>query len=444
MKSVDFDLWYSNWGELKGKISRFCELKYKMSESEISTKCSSLQCVMNHALEDICNYFKSEEESVEKLCFLIRNIDVMISCIFDIYADLLGIKCGRHEPKFDFYKRCFDSEEYAYIIRDFRILRSMILAHPISTKFDFDITDKNIFLRNFISKFDGVNIKKTKGGQNVIYLEDILCTRSKIFGYGEGSYYLRLCYNCSYNTYSAPVHIDNDINLTIDTIIHIIKDLSVKIANIVEHEELKLRERKLCINNDSILSYINSLNDELYVRFPLAISIEKIKNYSIDDKLDNLKAFSDENDCYEVVEVHNSIINDCLLFFNVKFEDRTQDKYNIFLDYLKRQLKKIENDLQSMHYDENKDYFHYLDCYLDDLNYEHEKIQYLKDSDRFPFKEGIFDYSKASFAEECFHSIISNIEKYIPLDKSVNDKGLYCQYMAAVYLSNLEKRGNQQ
>lgn len=424
MKNVNFESWFKWHNVSVHKIERFCELRKCSDEDFI--KCDSMLCAINHAISDIYTYFKNQVDSRAELCFLVRNIDFIISCIKDINNILFATGTSNNEIV---YGKCFVDSK---VISKFRFFRSLILAHPI-TKYTNDIKLFGLELNN-------------KDKQSILYLEDIICGNIILHDNDNYKYKLRLCRKDSSQPIFVNLDFDEYITDVINVIIKSVKDLCKKLYRKIKVKEVELRNCRLNIDNTNMLTYINSLHKELRVRYPSYIREEHINYFDVSDNLSELQPFNySENDLCKNI-VYNSVIKDCLIFFSVKFSDATQIKYDVFLEYLKKELKRIEHDLQTMHYDENKDYFSYLYCYMRGLingDIIHRDLQVLQYGDRFPFI-GSFDYFKLSDAESCLYHIIGEIEKYIHLDKSVNDKGLYCQYMAAVYLSNLEKRGNRQ
>lgn len=129
------------------------------------------------------------------------------------------------------------------------------------------------------------------------------------------------------------------------------------------------------------------------------------------------------------------------MFYTAHFSKETQEKYDIFLKYIENELHKIENDLQRMQFNEDN-YFKllYNPEFAPHLSYEHEKMEYLIDSNEKSYTEEFIDNdtkSNALWGIRCFRLLIPYISEYIPVDVSVTDKELYCQYVAAQYLSNI-------
>ena len=147
--SLNYDLWRERHNECAEKVHRICEL----NQSKDSVKCNSALCVMNHAMQDIRAYFKRNVRSSAELCFLIRNIDVIITGILDINNILLGIGLNKPEKAIE---RCFTDKA---IICKFRTLRSLILAHPVDTHYVNDRGEsETVYLDDitpFNPKFDG-------------------------------------------------------------------------------------------------------------------------------------------------------------------------------------------------------------------------------------------------------------------------------------------------
>lgn len=128
-----------------------------------------------------------------------------------------------------------------------------------------------------------------------------------------------------------------------------------------------------------------------------------------------------------------------LAIFKARFVNETQAKYDKFLDYLQSELKKVEDDLQQMNFNEDK-YFIllYNNNFAPGYSYECSKMEYLLDSDEKSYTDEIIENNTSSntlWGIRCFQILIPYISKYIPVDLSVSDRELYCQYIAANYLS---------
>ena len=92
-----------------------------------------------------------------------------------------------------------------------------------------------------------------------------------------------------------------------------------------------------------------------------------------------------------------------------------------------------------MKFNEDK-YFNllYNKNFAQDHSYECSKMEYLLDSDEKSYTDEIIENntsSNALWGIRCFQILIPYISKYIPVDLSVSDRELYCQYIAANYLS---------
>lgn len=111
---MDYD--YRDWTEKHNKcvdaVRRICELDSKYDIN----RCASATAVMNFSMLDIDGYFKNNNQTSAELCFLIRNIDVIITSILDLNHDLLGVGLSKQDKAI---KKCFNQPE---IIHGFRTL----------------------------------------------------------------------------------------------------------------------------------------------------------------------------------------------------------------------------------------------------------------------------------------------------------------------------------
>ena len=388
----DYELWIKNHDKCVKNVRRFCGL----SSNKDSVKCNSILCVINNAMQDIQSYFKNNIKSSAELCFLIRNIDVIVTGILDINNLLLGVGLNKTEKAIE---RSFTDKK---IICGFRILRSQILAHPVDTNYPND-----------------------RGESEIVYLEDIIPFNSQFDSYlvkTKCDYVKRMCRPESDNSYFEPLSEENDIIPVINVIIESVKLLSDNIDKQIELKESLLLKQPLCLEKNTISNYIISLDRELENRYPASVQ--------------NYEYMSGEKE-------HYSIVHQCLMFFEAKFEKKTQEKYDKFLSYLKCELQKIEDDLQQMEFNEDK-YFSmlYNSDFASSFSYECSKMCYLLESNKKSYTEeysGNDTVSNTLWGIRCFRILIPFIRKYIPVDLNVSDRGLYCEYVAANYLSYFGK-----
>ncbi|NMA66814.1 MAG: hypothetical protein GX957_11345 [Clostridiaceae bacterium] len=386
---------YKDWVEKHNKcvkvVNRLCELDISKYDGD---KCASAMAVMNSSMQDIDKYFKKNNRTSAELCFLIRNIDVIITSIRHLNHELLDVGLSNKA-----IKKCFNQPK---IIYDFRTLRSQLLAHPVDTKYIND-----------------------EGQTEIIYLEDILPANS-MYGLkiGEHDYILKMCYPDTKLSHFEPLKIDTDIIPVINEIVDGISLLTEELQKSISEYEEKLRNEPLVIDNSDMESYIMTLDDELKKRYPSCVTDTKCSDGSVK---------------------HYSIVHGCLKYIEASFSNETQEKYDIFLDYIKSELKRIENDLQAMTYDSSEDSY-FLLCYNPDFakdeDYAKEKMAYLCKSNATSFtEEDIPDTttSDALWGIQQFKKLIPYIEQYIPVDTTVSDRELYCEYIAAEYLSNKER-----
>lgn len=390
---MDYD--YRDWTEKHNKcvdvVRRICELDSKYDIN----RCASATAVMNFSMLDIDGYFKNNNQTSAELCFLIRNIDVIITSILDLNHDLLGVGLSKQDKAI---KKCFNQPE---IIHGFRTLQSLILAHPIDT--------------NYIND---------EGQRETVYLEDIL-PANKLIKLGKRDYTLRMCRPDTEFSHFKPLKIDTDIIPVINETVNGIKLLTGKLQKIISEYEEKLQNEPLIIDNSDMEKYIMTLDNELKRRYPSCVTDTEYDDGSVK---------------------HYSIVYDRLKYIKVSFLSKTQEKYNIFLDYIMSELKRIENDLQAMTYDSSEKSYFSL-CHNPDFakneSYAKEKMIYLYESNTTSFTEEDISNatrSNALWGVQQFKKLIPYIEQYIPVDTTVSDRELYCEYVAAIYLSNISER----
>lgn len=392
--SIDYELWRKRHTECVLTVQRLCELDKRSDAKERSVKCNSALCVMKNAMQDIQGYFQRDERSSAELCFLLRNIDVIVTGILDINNLLLGIGLNKQEKAIE---RCFTEKE---TISSFRTLRSLVLAHPVDTHY-----------------ING------KGESETVYLEDVLPFNPAIDGLiikKKCDYVKRMCKPESNESFFEPLIINEDIVPSINTIIDSVELLTKEIGKQIVIAETDLTKQKLVLVKETIQDYIISLDKELEKRYPSAVENIEYEDGTVD---------------------HYSIVYECLMYYNAEFAKTTMEKYQIFLQYIASELRKIENDIQNMEFDEDK-YFTrlYNSDFASPYFYEQQKMEYLRSSDETSYTEnhiGDDTPSNELWGIRCFRILIPYIEKYIPVDVSVSDKELYCLYVAAKYISNI-------
>lgn len=392
--TIDYDLWKRKHSICVEKILRACDLDKSKDAVKNAVKCNSTLCVIKNAMLDIQAYFDRNKKNSAELCFLIRNIDVIITGLLDINHILFGIGLRKQENA---VARCFTDKD---VINKFRNLRSLIHAHPVDTNFAND-----------------------KGELEIVFLEDIRPYNPSTDGLlvkVNCDYVKRMCRPESHHSFFEPLSIEVDIlpviSIIIDSLDRLICETDKKIAS----EEQALTSQHLNLSNDSIQEYILSLDKELERRYPSVV-----ENVEYNDGTTR----------------HYSIIYECLMFYNAHFKKETEAVYGQFLNYLEKELKRIEVDLQNMEFDEDK-YFSLLYCsdFAPSLSYEKQKMEYLRESNEKSYTEkyiGNDISSNALWGIRCFRLLMPFIEQYIPVDTSVSDKELYCQYVAAGYLSTI-------
>lgn len=392
---MDYD--YKDWTEKHNhcveSVRRICELDSKYDIN----RCASAMAVMNFSMQDIDGYFKNNNRTPAELCFLIRNIDVIITSILDLNHDLLDVGLNRQDKAIE---RCFNQPE---IIHDFRTLRSLLLAHPVDTYYIND-----------------------EGQSETVYLEDILLASpmDELMKMGEHDYKLRMCRPDKESSHFKPLKIDTDIIPVINEIVNGIILLTEKLQKIISEYEEKLQNEPLIIDTSDMGKYIMTLDNELKKRYPSCVTDIEYTDGCVK---------------------HYSIVYDCLKYIKASFLSKTQEKYDIFLDYIMSELKRIEKDLQAMTYGSSEESYFSL-CYNPDFakneSYAKEKMAYLDESDATSFTEEDIPNttpSNALWGIQQFKKLIPYIEQYIPVDTTVSDRELYCEYIAAEYLSNIER-----
>ena len=391
--------------ECNRNIKRFSELK-KLNAPEFAgfqyeIKCNAALMVIKNSMEDALTGIRKEIKTTAELCFLIRNIDVSIECILSLNNVLFETGLNKQNKA---VKICFEHPE---VVKEFRKLRSFVLAHPINTSY----TDNN-------------------GNETTAYIEDVLPKRNldSLFGLSEEhDFALRMTIpsGSKDSTESKSgyigLKIDTDIVPMMEEIKIGLSMISKKAKDKIDEIEKTLKETPLVLDRSSKERYIISLDKELQKRYP-----SEVEDTLYDDG----------------TKYHWSIIYNCLAYYSAKFKNETQKRYDIFLQYITKELQRIENDLQSMTYsEEDNDYFNlfYNNEFAKNKGYEKEKVGYLKESDNTSYtKDIISDTTKSDilWGIQAFNCLIPDIEQYIPIDTDVPDKWLYCEYIAANYLSN--------
>lgn len=113
-------------------------------------------CVVDRAMMDIDYYFKTNACSRESFIYLIRNIDFVVTSVIALNENLGFIADKKNGKKL---KKSFGIDDHK-TIEDFRILRSMVLAHPVNTNFINDNGESSIVYLENIYPMRGSNVLK--------------------------------------------------------------------------------------------------------------------------------------------------------------------------------------------------------------------------------------------------------------------------------------------
>lgn len=292
----NYEYWSDIHNTCRDLIVRLCELNKKADKYK---SLSALE-VMSHSMQDIKKYFDNKTVSSAEICYLIRNIDFLITCILDLNNILFGIGLNKQGKAIE---KCFLNPEY---ITKFRTLRSLVLAHPVDT-----------------------NYRDELGNQKIIYLEDILPPQKfdYVHNLGEYDYKVVLCEPDSSNSTSHGLNVERDIVPAIKCIIESTEKLSDKVKENINEFEEKLKNTLLDLDKSCNQSYIDSLELELIRRYPSSVTDDELEDGSIRH--------------YSIVTKYKKYLE------NPKYKDYAMFEY-----------KKIEHDLQNMTFDQDEgEYF---------------------------------------------------------------------------------------
>ena len=387
--------------ELINICDKYCEMQKNIQKTSdaknnkaiAKEKMLSATALLRNTRYDICHYFEGKP-SRDSLRALISNIDAAVECIRHLNNAVLDVGLSSYEKSI---KKCFLNPK---IIIDFRDLRSLILAHPFDT-------------------WQGENFQ---GYLEDIYLNDGLLQHSV----GKDCEYVLSIHHPKSDVPSfRGLSHEKDICPVIDEITVAVNLLLERV--LLKYDELveNLKATPLNIDETNIKTYLDSLEQEMYIRCPWEISDAPM--------IDN-----EGNDC---IEHCNSLLSKCYMYFDMHYSIQdTEEKYQKFLDYIKSELKRIEHDLQTMEIDDNTYFSLEHGSFCDGMGYECEKMFYLYDSDETSWTTEPINQpcSNALWGVRCFRKLMPYIEQYFTVDTSVSDKGLYCQYVLASYLHNIE------
>ena len=319
-------------------------------------------------------------KTYSKLCALVYDIHQLISHIIDLNCAIFNIN---RNDLHDVMQKCFYNP---LLIDKFNILYNLIIPY-------YRHKENTLVVTHF---------------DKVVRVNNILTANE----------YKRL-YNLS-NTQSTDFDFVIDI---IDTTTNESHFESIRIVDdiIPVIVELELDTHKFLLNVEDILSYYNAHDRKI----PLDLDKSDLKSYVASLKKELYKRYPSAD---------GDILDMCEVFITTSFKSPTQEKYNIFLNYIISELHKIEYDLQSMTYDITEK--SYLSLYNDEIDTPIEDL-FFSDNSTLNYNEEeiklyIPDYIREAI--EQFKNITPLIEQYMPVDLSVSDKGLYCQYKAYQYL----------
>lgn len=122
----DFEKWVACHNKYNKKLTKILDNENNIKNK---SKCLSALEVMATSMQDINKYIINKTDSIADFYQLIRNIDVYISSLITIHSILFGT--SKH-PKDSVIEQIFKNPN---IIYEFRDMRSLILAHPIDTRY---------------------------------------------------------------------------------------------------------------------------------------------------------------------------------------------------------------------------------------------------------------------------------------------------------------------
>jgi len=382
--------------EMFNVCDKYCEMLPDLTDGE---KFLSATVQLKNSMHDVSYYFEGKP-SREALYALIRNIDAAIDSILHINNAVLGVNLNGSEKSF---KKCFPNSE---IIVKFRDLRSLILAHPLNT-------------------FKG---KEFKGYLEDVYLTDWFLQREV----GKDCEYA-LCIHkpeTDVPCYEGLSH-KNDIYPVINEINGAVELLINNTSARLDKRFEELKSIPLKIDKTNINTYMDSLDAEIEIRYPWEISDTQMI----------------DGEGNEYIEHYNSLLSECYVLFNSHYSIQdTEEKYQKLLSYLSSELEKIEFDLQNMSINDDNDYFSLLKHgrFWDNANLDFDvfgKMFYLYESEKTSWTTEFISpncSSDALWGVRCFRKLMPYIEKYFVVDTTVSDRGLYCQFVLAKYLHNVE------
>lgn len=426
MENLDYDV-FSRFVE---SMDRYLELEPDYDEEKINT--ANLH--INYAISDINNLIERFEPQKPDLGIyyqMLIKTDFLISIIEFFYMKFEGY------PKRETKKRIemiFNDEKGA--INQFRLLRSLTLAHPIETTGYEDLG---------------------YGKNNNKWCEDVI-PKSGIHSFftdnlKDADFILKIKERGNSLTISEPIYLEKDIISVARIVIKHLGILADKIELKLQNKIEELKKQKIYINKGlKIEDYIMQLKSELKIRFPREVEYYE----SVEDKCHKIK----HDDCHKIIE--HSILDDALEIVKIEFKDK--ERNIIFEKYRKSIIHAVHyygNGMQNMNIKRERDKLNGAilpdptklesESQFEKAHYMHEKISmYLFRSEgksvneaKRKLEEYTYDGCKqVGICSDTEWGVIQllllkdEIQKYFPLDLDVSDKLLFAQYCAALHIVN--------
>lgn len=366
----------NQFAKCKEAIKCLCEIDSKYDYSKYRTLLNEIYLCR----QNIQYRLNGDIQTYSKLCALVYDIHQLTSHIIDLNCAIFNINRNNLH---DVMQKCFYNP---LLIDKFNILYNLVVPYyqhrentMVVTHFNKVVRVDNILTADEYKRL--YNLSNTQS-TDFDFVIDIFDTET-------------------HESHFESIRIVDDIILVVVEIERDIHKFLLSVEGILKYYNAHSREVPLDLDRSDLKSYVASLKKELYKRYPSADS---------------------------------GVLDMCDIFINVSFKSPTQEKYNIFLGYVISELHKIEYDLQSMTYDITEK--SYLSLCNDEIDTPIEDL-FFSDNSTLNYNEEeiklyIPDYIREAI--EQFKNITPLIEQYMPVDLSVSDKGLYCQYKAYQYL----------
>lgn len=418
MKENDRMDWQNTCGEFCDVASRYLDL----CDSENKSKIAGAASVLNYAVQDLTSLLSSGKQrrwSVELFYQLLVKTDILIGTCEFVYKQVNGKKLSKQ------VRETFWGTDYP-VIKHFRLVRSLVLAHPLETT---RFPDEG---------FGG-------DGEGWKWCEDV--RRANSFSGDKGDFVLVVREIGKSDINRFQVWIDRDIETAIQAGVSAFDGIRGKLQDQILEVESQLKSERIHIEDaEDEIELVSILKEALSVRYPSWIDRYQdcdgswLEHSILDDAAEMLVVSFAERHAEERFSAYRSVVSDALQNFADMLQSMTLPCDPSGDCAGQSMLEKV------LHPDSKA----LLDSsLLEDKYYCAEKIEYLHGTNQCPNANAFLQSIKSQpyattcsnldWGATCFAALSDAIGHWFPVVNHVSGQQLYAQYVSAAYFAQIDR-----